>query len=133
MPYITTHQSVEDHCASIIEEYNRIKNTNKVLYEQIEKLKNKVYEEEYIAYLRNCLKEKEQGVNFSISPEEHQRIKEWIKEHNKKFHNIDADKGEIRYSGAIGGSFNYIFTPTSIGTVGTIKCICGEEFTFQDL
>ena len=35
--------------------------------------------------------------------------------------------------GAIGGTFTYEFIPTSIGTIGTIKCTCGDSFTFEDL
>lgn len=27
----------------------------------------------------------------------------------------------------------HAFVPTSIGTIGTVKCSCGAEFTFQDL
>ena len=57
---------------------------------------------------------------FPISAEAKSRINEW-----KKNHRHDG--------GAIGGTFTYEFIPTSIGTIGTIKCACGDSFTFEDL
>lgn len=38
-----------------------------------------------------------------------------------------------QYGGAIGGSYSYTFTPTSLGTVGEIKCTCGDKFCFREL
>lgn len=57
---------------------------------------------------------------FPISAEAESQINEWKKNHR---HN----------DGAIGGTFTYEFIPTSIGTIGTIKCACGDSFTFEDL
>lgn len=57
---------------------------------------------------------------FPISAEAESQINEWKKNHR---HN----------GGAIGGTFTYEFIPTSIGTIGTIKCACGDSFTFEDL
>lgn len=56
---------------------------------------------------------------FSISEKEEQRIKGWLKEHRKT---------HLR-----GNAVNYIFTLTPLGTVGKIKCSCGEEFFFKEL
>lgn len=63
-----------------------------------------------------------------ILQEENKIITEWIKKHNLKKHG-----SETVYCGAIGGGMTYIFTPTSIGTVGKIRCSCGEEFCFRNL
>ena len=60
---------------------------------------------------------------FSISEQDNQLIQNWIMNHNT--HPL---KG-----GVSGGTFSYIFTPTSIGIFGTIKCnLCGKEYTFSD-
>lgn len=55
---------------------------------------------------------------FPITEEEKEAIYNWSKEHDKKEH-----KNPRGYHGAVGGSFDYVFTPTSIGTVGV--CVCG--------
>lgn len=54
---------------------------------------------------------------FPITEKEKEAIYNWSKEHDKKEH-----KNPRGYHGAVGGSFNYVFTPTSIGTVGV--CVC---------
>ena len=61
---------------------------------------------------------------FYLTPEEYEATINWIDTHD-----VHSSHG-----GAIGGTFTYIFTPTSIGTIGKIKCnICGKEFTFREL
>lgn len=54
---------------------------------------------------------------FPITEEEKEAIYNWSKEHDKKEH-----KNPRGYHGTIGGGFDYVFTPTSIGTVGI--CVC---------
>lgn len=65
--------------------------------------------------------------NFIISKYEAKEIENWKSEHEEKVH-----KGD-NYAGAIGGKYAYEFTPTSIGTIGVVKCCCGEEFEFRSL
>ena len=65
---------------------------------------------------------------FGITKEEKNAITEWERKHNLEKHG-----SETVYYGAIGGGMTYIFVPTSIGTVCTVKCLCGEEFCFRDL
>lgn len=55
---------------------------------------------------------------FPITEEEEETINNWSKNHDEKEH-----KNSRGYHGAIGGSFDYVFTPTSIGTIGI--CVCG--------
>lgn len=55
---------------------------------------------------------------FPITEEEKEAIHNWSKEHDEKEH-----KNPRGYHGAIGGGFDYVFTPTSIGTIGI--CVCG--------
>lgn len=67
------------------------------------------------------------AVSFDITKEEDKAINAWVKNHIFNRH-----QGH-HYGGAIGGTYEYIFTPTSIGEVGTIKCTCGDSFTFREL
>lgn len=100
------------------EAYNQLEEWNKD--EEIQKLKSE------IESLQNKLWNTRR-YSFEITPEEHEAIEEWKKKHVKEKHNGDA------YAGAIGGRYKYIFVPTSIGTVGSIKCSCGETFCFSEL
>jgi len=56
-------------------------------------------------------------VNFSLEEEQWGKVAEWRKERE-----IPA-----RYAGAIGGSYSYIFTPTSIGLVIQVRDKHTEE------
>ena len=71
---------------------------------------------------------KEQLYGFEPTEREDVKIREWKEKHNNEAHN-----GSYAYAGAIGGRYTYEFTPTSIGTIGVVKCICGAEFVFRDL
>lgn len=67
---------------------------------------------------------------FPISKKEKEKINAWIDKHEKEKH--PRPENSFPRGGAIGGSYTYHFTPTSIGTFGSIQCTCGEEFTFQE-
>ena len=100
------------------EAYKQLEEWNKD--EEIQELKNK------IESLQNKLNNIRR-YSFEITREEHEAIEEWKKKHVEEKHNGDT------YAGAIGGRYKYIFVPTSIGTVGSIKCSCGETFCFSEL
>ena len=97
--------------------------------EEINFLKNKYDENEEIKELKRRLREESyKNLNgFPITEEEVKAIEEWKVKHEKEAHNGSS------YAGAIGGRYSYHFVPTSIGTSGTIKCICGAEFEFQEI
>ena len=57
---------------------------------------------------------------FDITEDEWKTIHKWM----EQFRDHDY--------GAIGGGFIYEFIPTSIGTIGTVKNIGGEQFTFRE-
>lgn len=86
--------------------------------------------DEEIVKLKKQLEQKENRIKnsqtFVILPEQVEAIEEWKKQHTKEKH------GGSEYAGAIGGRYSYKFTPTSIGTFGTIICDCGEKFEFED-
>ena len=100
------------------EAYKQLEEWNKD--EEIQELKNKI--ESLQDKLNNIRR-----YSFEITREEHEAIEEWKKKHVEEKHNGDT------YAGAIGGRYKYIFVPTSIGTVGSIKCSCGETFCFSEL
>lgn len=83
-----------------------------------------------IARLKEIIDEQDTELRngFGITEEENNAITEWERKHNLEKHG-----SETVYYGAIGGGMTYIFVPTSIGTVCTVKCLCGEEFCFRDL
>lgn len=103
---------------------NRIKK----LEEENKSLKDKHFKDTEIQKLANEIVQMRIDYNrgFPIREEEHVAINEWKRNHEKEAH-----KNESR--GTIGGGYHYCFYPTSIGTSGVIKCLCGAEFEFRKL
>lgn len=110
-----------------------LQDENKRKSEKIKEYESKDYENNRIKELieeNKLLEEKlieaRQLNMFSLSKEEISSIAQWQESHN-------AQKHKDGYFGAIGGELTYKFIPTSIGMIGTVTCVCGEEFTFRDL
>lgn len=99
---------------------------------EIEHLKSEHYKDDALKRMSEELAEARAALNrgFEISEEESKAIEAWQKEHEATYHN---NSGMLPRGGASGGCYDYIFTPTSIGTIGIIKCDCGQHFTFQNL
>ena len=119
----------EEAIMAIIDRINDAKTKKNKAYKQLEEW-NKDEEIQKLKSEIESLQNKLWNVrrySFEITPEEHEVIEEWKKKHVKEKHNGDA------YAGAIGGRYKYIFVPTSIGKVGSIKCSCGETFCFSEL
>ena len=115
-----TLQQVYDH-------YRSVCNRNDYLKKEIEKVKSEKYAEEELSRLKSEYDKMKSDYyrGFPISEEEDKNIKEWIKNQQEKNPGI---------GGATGGRFTYKFTPTGLGTVGTIiDGFTGDEFTFQEL
>lgn len=117
-----------------------VKNTYKEQQEQIERLQEKVayYEsknmrdqeiQKYKKLAEEAMQEKENG--FVIPNDIYKKMEAWKEQHIKKKH-WDAVNKCQKYVGAIGGSFIYEFQPTSIGTLITCKCGCGEYISEMD-
>ena len=70
---------------------------------------------------------------FPISEEENKNIKEWIDNHERDVHGCYTLEDKINRGGCCGGTYTYEFVPTSIGTVGTVRCNCGAKYTFQNM
>lgn len=115
-----TLQQVYDH-------YRSVCNRNDYLKKEIEKVKSEKYADEELSRLKSEYDKMKLDYyrGFPISEEEDKNIKEWIKNQQKKNPGI---------GGAAGGRFTYKFTPTGLGTSGTIiDSFTGDEFTFQEL
>jgi len=64
---------------------------------------------------------------FNLNKEQLSKYTEWIKEHNKTCKYTDPMK-----QGAIGGRITFSFTPTGLGTLVQVKCMCGEVYDLSD-
>lgn len=97
--------------------------------EQNEYFENKCKQlQEENTHLKNELKNKNQ---FIITDGENIKITNWIYSHLKEKH-WDKILNKPSDDGGVGGRFYYVFLPTSMGTFGTVKCSCGEEFIFRN-
>lgn len=106
------------------------KNMN-FIFQQNEKLRkenNRLRSEHYKDEELNCLQEElnatkaiiANNIGILITSEEQKAINSWRKEHENKCNNK-------RYY------YSYVFTPTEIGTWGSIVCDkCKEEFMFKE-
>lgn len=63
---------------------------------------------------------------FPISNEEKKAIENWKRQHNTLIHDNES-------AGAIGGRYDYIFTPTFIGDVGICRCSSCEKRILQQV
>ena len=94
------------------------------LTEENKKLKEDIWEKEEVAKLKaeNERLRKESYNGFPISDDELKLINDFIKKHNNPPMKINSC------------SYTYKFTPTSLGTIGTISYMNGlDELTFREL
>ena len=98
-------------------------------------LKNHAYKDKELAEMRDKLNKmkSEYYRGFPISEDEEHKINEWIEKHEREVHRIKTYEDKLTSHGCCGGGYTYEFVPTSIGTVGTVRCNCGAEFTFQEI
>lgn len=68
-------------------------------------------------------------MQFEICELDKPALEKWLKEHKCS---MKEEDGSLKYTGAIGGCLTYSFTPTSIGTIASVKCCCGDEITLTD-
>lgn len=66
--------------------------------------------------------------SFHLHDDEYDAIKNWAENHNCK-----CRVGDRPSRSCCGGEISVIFTPTSIGTAISAKCVCGEEFELDNL
>ena len=113
-------QEVYDHYRSVV-------NTNEYLRKENERLKSDLYKDEELSKMKSEYDKMKSDYyrGFPISEEEDKKINEWIEKQMEKVPGI---------GGTSGGRFTYQFTPTGLGTAGTIiDGFTGDKLTFQEL
>lgn len=105
------------------------------LEKQNQKLRDEKYKDNELLRMEAELKAMKEDYyrGFPISEEEQKSIREWMDKHDEEVHHARTLGDKLKLGGCCGGRYSYHFVPTSIGTIGTVKCSCGAEFTFQDL
>ncbi len=63
-------------------------------------------------------------MKFELTEEDEKKYRTWLKEHKKVC--------SVKNAGAIGGRITFQFTPTSLGVITVVTCICGEELILTD-
>ena len=131
----TTVYDIEDCLQSI--RINHEDNIQRIrrLEEENRQLKSEHWKDTELTNMRKSLDEMTESCHrgFSITKQELEQINEWKRQHEEEAHNIVTPEDKLKAHGAIGGRYSYVFIPTSIGTIGIIKCSCGAEFTFQEI
>lgn len=126
--------SLDESVRSIKAHIRSVEMRNKYLEEENARLKDEAYKDTQLQEMRESMERMRQEIRygFPVDEEEHRRLEEWKRKHDEEAHGADYSQKKFRYSGAIGGSYTYRFTPTSIGTFGTCVCSCGAKFDFQE-
>jgi len=65
---------------------------------------------------------------FFITDEEYSLIKDWAETHE-----CTSRCGNRPSRSCCGGEISIIFTPTTIGTAISARCICGKEYNLKNL
>jgi hypothetical protein len=66
---------------------------------------------------------------FTIVASEYAKFIEWDTKH-RKFCTALENSNDVT---AIGGRLTYSFTPTGLGEIITVSCICGEKIDLTDV
>lgn len=110
----------EELIDAVKEKYDLLKRRYEFLKEENTKLKDKVFEKEYVARLQEkhdkMLRDYLRG--FPLSEEDAKKIKKWQEEHKKSCKQR---------------CYGYRFFPTPLGVSGSIWCSCGAHFEFQEI
>ena len=100
------------------------------------KLKEKNYKDEELAAMKQEVEEMKKALSrsFLVSEDEWKRINEWKHKHEIEKHGLDTDEKRMNAHGCCGGNWKFVFLPTSLGVIGTVKCeTCGEEYCFAEI
>lgn len=105
------------------------------LEKQNQKLRDEKYKDNELLRMEAELKAMKEDYyrGFPISEEEQKSIREWMDKHDEEVHHARTLGDKLKLGGCCGGRYTYKFTPTSIGTIGTVKCSCGAELIFQEI
>ncbi len=70
-------------------------------------------------------------MNFELDERQEERLAEFRDKHPCAILDHSRMPG-VNMTGAIGGQYTYLFTPTSIGVVVRVKCACGAEIDLSN-
>lgn len=111
----------------LLQSIHSLKEKNKELKEE---LNDKYANDKKIVELTVTVDNLERNLkdSFRVYDSEWEKIREWQTSHNQEKHN--SKKSSF---GVSGGQWTYLFTPTGIGTIVTVKCTCGDELCVREL
>lgn len=66
--------------------------------------------------------------NFCLTDKEYETIEKWANNHE-----CGCRHGDRPSLSCCGGEISVIFTPTSIGTAISARCLCGKEIKLDNL
>ena len=91
---------------------------------QVAALSDEKWRDKTLQELQEKIKVLEAKANsgFSIPSDMRSAIQDWKENHLRKIHHKGTLEERLQFGGAIGGTFNYVFTPTSIGDIGVCQC-----------
>jgi len=69
---------------------------------------------------------------FSLDGVELEKFRTWEAAHDRTCKFYDDGTSPACPSGAIGGRMTYCFTPTGLGNITVIKCLCGAKVNVTD-
>lgn len=126
---------IEKRLNEIKEEFELQKSRNDRLANENKRLRDEHYKDEELQKMQKELYvlHEEYRRGFPISEKEMESIHAWKQKHDEEVHGYKTAEQRLNAGGAVGGRYSYIFTPTSIGTSGVIRCLCGAEFEFQEI
>lgn len=75
-------------------------------------------------------------IEYEFSPAQVEKLKVWQEEQDQIWVEskqlVDPNNPTLPYYGAIGGSLEYIFQPTGIGMIVTVRHATGNELDLTD-
>ncbi len=101
---------------------------------KVKRLESEHYKDEEIQKMKSELEQmrKEMYAGFPITGDQQEAINAWRRMHEETVHGLIDENKRMKANGVSGGRYAYLFTPTSIGTFCSIRCVCGEEFVFSE-
>lgn len=125
---------MEQHLSAISDILKRTKRSLDQLRKENALLKSEHYKDEELIKLKTENEKLHVMMRngFEITNEEAEDINHWKIKHEEKKHNRKKSK-EMFLAGAGGGNYTYVFVPTGLGVIGSIRCSCGAEYCFRDL
>ena len=122
--------SVDDICNSIRERIESAEDAAERAQEQMREMRDEKWKDKELQAMKEQLDAVRERLRcgFGISKDETNAINAWKDQHWTNRHNAPDTNTRMRQQGAIGGSFEYKFVPTSIGTAGSVCCAtCMEK------